>query len=105
MDKPVPVLCIYKVKKGKEAEFLTLLEKHWPTLRKHELATPERATVHKAATRHGDGTVFTELFGWASERAIGVAHETPAIMQIWEPMGALCDDMDFLHIQPVKMPY
>lgn len=104
MDKPIPVLCVYQVKQGKDAEFLKLLEKHWPTLRKADLATSEPAKVHRAKDRKGAVTIV-EQFSWANERAVGVAHETPAIMAVWEPMGALCENMNFLHIEPVKMPF
>ncbi|HYO57457.1 hypothetical protein [Archangium sp.] len=32
MSKPSSMMCIYKVKMGKEAEFRALLDKHWATL-------------------------------------------------------------------------
>jgi hypothetical protein len=42
-SSPVRVLCIYRVKDGKESEFRPLLEKHWPTLNGIGLVTSEPA--------------------------------------------------------------
>ena len=47
-SNPVRMLCTYRVKDGKEAEFLSLLEKHWPTLRSVGLATDDAARVLRA---------------------------------------------------------
>lgn len=105
MAKPQPVHCTYRIKPGKEDEFLGLLEKHWPTLSKAGLATNEPALVLRAKDRRNDKTIFYETFSWTDENAPRVAHETPAIMQVWEPMGALCDDMEFNPYEPVKMGY
>jgi len=104
MSKPLANHCTYRIKPGKEDEFLGLLEKHWPTLRKAGLATSEPAQVLRAKTRDGK-TVFYELFSWTDENGPRIAHETPAIMQVWEPMGALCDDMEFNSYEPVKMSF
>ena len=37
--QPVDVLCIYRVKKGKEAEFKKLLKKHGPALKSAGLSS------------------------------------------------------------------
>jgi hypothetical protein len=104
MSKPVAVHCTYRLKPGKEDEFVGLLEKHWPTLRKAGLATVEPPRILRAKSREGK-VVFYEMFSWIDENAPRVAHETPAVMQVWEPMGALCDDMEFNDYEPVKLSF
>jgi hypothetical protein len=104
MSKPVHVHCTYRLKPGKEDEFLGYLEKHWPTLRKAGLATEEPPTILRAKTREGK-TVIYEMFAWIDANAPRVAHETPAVMQVWEPMGALCDDMEFDDYEAVKLSF
>src|SRR5436305_12202321 len=93
--KPVNMLCTYRVKKGKEAEFLRLLEKHWPTLHRMGLATAEPAQVLRGQSKEGDATVFIERFAWQDADAPRVAHQTPEVMAVWEPMGALADELNF----------
>ena len=106
MDRsnPVRMLCTYRVKDGKEAEFLSLLEKHWPTLRNVGLATDEAARVLRARDKTGK-TVFIEMFSWKNADSPGVAHQTPEVMSVWEPMGALADEMNFWPIEPVTMNF
>jgi quinol monooxygenase YgiN len=98
------MLCTYRVKDGKEADFLRLLERHWPTLREVGLATDDRAQVFRTKNKAGK-TIFVEMFSWRDAAAPDVAHQTPEVMAVWEPMGALAEDMDFIQVQPVKMPF
>jgi hypothetical protein len=56
-NTPVPMLCLYHLKKGTEEQFLPLP---------------------------------------------GVAHQMPEVMQIWEPMGPLTENMEFLQVEPVR---
>ena len=96
------VLCHYRVRPGSDAAFVGLLEKHWPALRAVGLVTdtPARAWSHRA----DDGrTTYYELFEWLSEAAPRTAHEHPAVMAVWEPMGALCESMEFPHVEPVSL--
>ena len=39
---------------------------------------------------------YVEVFTWINSEAPEICHRTPAVMQIWEPMGALAEDMEFL---------
>ena len=103
-SKPVHVHCTYRVKPGKEAEFLVYLEKHWPTLQKAGLSTDDPPTILRCITREKK-TVFVELMTWKDETSPRIAHETPAVMQVWEPMGALCEDMEFNDYEPVAMNF
>lgn len=100
----VHVLCLYRVKAGQEAAFVELLRRHWPALRRSELATDEPAQVQRAKDRKG-GTVFVERFAWRSAESSGLAHQSPEVMAVWEPMGALCEGMEFLAVEPVKIDF
>jgi len=95
---PVDVLCIYRVKKGKESEFQRILAKHGPALYKAGL-TPEGAPkIWRSETRDGK-TVFVEMMQWKDENSSNAAHQMPEVMAVWEPMGNLTDGMEFLHLQ------
>jgi hypothetical protein len=94
------MLCLYRVKPGKEDEFLGYLRKHKPMLDSVGLASDKPAELFRARAKQG-GTVFVELFEWKTAQSSDIAHQTPEVMQVWEPMGALTDGMEFLHIEPV----
>ncbi|MEO8190554.1 MAG: hypothetical protein ABI682_09430 [Acidobacteriota bacterium] len=96
----VAMLCTYRIKKGKEKDFLGYLERHWPTLDRAGLVSSERPRVWKGVEKSGTVT-FIETFEWKNARAPEVAHQTPEIMAIWEPMGGLAEEMHFLEIEPV----
>ena len=92
-------ICTYRVKADRREQFLPLLEKHWPTLRDHGLATETPALCFEArvAAKPGHdetGTTFVEVFSWTRSDGPELAHQTPAVMAIWEPMGALVEERD-----------
>ena len=64
----------------------------------------EPARVERARDRKG-GTVFVERFAWRSPESSALAHQSPDVMAVWEPMGALCDGMEFLHLEPVTIDF
>lgn len=102
MAKPMDMLCIYRVKPGKEEDFKHFLAKHWPTLHKAGLATDQPAKVSVGKTKEG-ASAFIEEFQWKDHTSPGVAHQTPEVMAVWEPMGALTTHMEFLNVTPVKL--
>lgn len=101
-SKPVRMLCTYRVRDGKEGDFLALLEKHWPTLRNFDLATDDPVQVFRSRTKTGK-TVFVEMFSWKDAAAPDIAHQTPEVMLVWEPMLALADRKIFLPVEAVTM--
>lgn len=98
---PLDMLCIYKLKKGKEDAFLPLLKAHWPTLSQVGLAGPAPVKIWRGENKKGEVT-YIETFQWKDEDAPRVAHQTPEVMKVWEPMGPLLADMDFLAVEPVE---
>ncbi len=99
---PVDVLCVYRVKEGKESEFKQLLEKHGPVLKRAGLTGEEAPKIWKAESRQG-GTTFVEMMQWKDEAASDAAHQMPEVMAVWEPMGNLTDGMEFLHLKPAGL--
>ncbi|MFC3078590.1 hypothetical protein ACFODL_10880 [Phenylobacterium terrae] len=104
------VICTYRVKAGARDAFLDLLRRHWPTLRDAGLATDQPALVFESAPGpdpHDEkGVTFVEIFSWAGAESARLAHETPAVMSVWEPMGGLTESregrppMEFPHFRP-----
>jgi hypothetical protein len=95
---PVRMLCIYRVKEGREDDFRALLEKHWPTLRSAGLASEEPARWFRGAAKDGK-TRFIELFEWKDDKAADTAHHSPEVMSLWEPMGELAEGMEFIALE------
>lgn len=104
------VICTYRVRPGREDEFLRLLRRHWPTLRKAGLTTDDTTRVYRRIDENG-GPVFIEIFTWKSREAATKAHQTPDVMSVWKPMGELCEErdgrpaMEFPHVQPVEIGF
>ena|SRR5688572_13965675 len=103
---PQTVICTYRVKPGKEKAFIGLLERHWPTLRRLDLVTKDPAVVYRGRPgapgkeAHAAGpSTFVEIFTWKDAQAVEKAHHSPELLQVWEPMGQLCDSMDFPHFE------
>lgn len=92
--KPLPMMCVYRPKKGRERAFLALLRKHWPHLRKLGLATRRKPKVWKGSDDSGRVTFF-ELIEWRDKHAVDEAHGTPEVFAVWGPMGELVDEMKF----------
>lgn len=102
-SKPVDVLCRYLVKPGKEQAFLELLQRHWGVIHDAGLTTDQPARLIRAADQAGH-KAFIEVFSWASAEAIQRAHQDARVMSMWEPMGALCESMEFWHGETIKGP-
>jgi hypothetical protein len=108
MPASTTVICLYRVTPGREGEFTTLLERHWPTLRALDLVT-DSPPKHYRGAEQGGGPLFVEIFDWKSEEASRLAHEHPEVMAIWEPMDKLTEkrngrpNMEFPHVHPLAV--
>ncbi|MCZ6507289.1 MAG: hypothetical protein O7A04_04470 [Acidobacteria bacterium] len=96
-DHPIQILCRYRLKPGKEQEFERLLKRHWQSLFELGLASDQPARLLRGSDKAGN-VAYIERFAWKSESSIASAHESPEVMQLWEPMGALCEDMEFWEV-------
>jgi hypothetical protein len=99
---PVDVLCIYRVKAGKDAEFKKILEKHGPALKRAGLSSSKAPTIWRSSTRDGK-SVFIEMMQWKDEKSSSAAHQMPEVMAVWEPMGNLTEGMEFLDLEPAGL--
>jgi hypothetical protein len=86
------VVCTYRVKIGREQDFIALLERHWPTLRKLGLVHEQPRMALQG--RDTDKTsCFVEIFAW-KDRGFEVAHKHPEVLALWEPMEQMCEARD-----------
>jgi hypothetical protein len=103
---PNTVICHYRVARGNEQKFETLLAKHWPTLRDLGLVTAERSRCFRGTEQDNGEPIYFEIFDWL-DGAVERAHEHPEVMAIWEPMDQLCErrgskpNMEFPHVVAV----
>lgn len=88
------VVCTYRVRAGEQGAFERLLELHAPTLRRLGLITDYPTQVLRQVD--GADPVYVEVFEWASTDAATRASEVPDVIEIWEPMAALCESRDGL---------
>ena len=100
MEGPVLAFASYQPKEGQEAALMELVNRHLPTLRQLGLATDH----HNYVARSADGRII-EVFEWTSGKAIGAAHEHPAIADIWEKMALVADFTPFNTIGELNAPF
>ncbi len=104
---PAVAICTYRIKKGKEDEFLGLLRRHWPTLRDLGLADEIPPPIFKGVEASGE-TFFVEILTWKDGEMPNRAHELPAVVAVWGPMGMCCEarsgrpPMEFPQVVPVS---
>ena len=88
-SNPQVVVCTYRVKAGCERDFIGLLKRHWPTLKKLGLVDEQpRMTLRGRDT--DEATCFVEIFAW-KDRGFEIAHQHPEVLALWEPMEQMCE--------------
>ncbi len=108
-QQPETVICRYQVRPGREAELEKLLARHWLTLHAAGLVTDERPRIFRGLPSETPGAagpaacLYVEIFTWKDAQGSSLAHQLPEVMAIWEPMGALCDSMEFPHFRPLDL--
>lgn len=76
---------MYKPNEGKENELKEILKEHLPILKEYGLISAKETYTIRAK----DGTII-EIFEWLSEEAKVIAHQHPAMRQLWGRMMAIC---------------
>jgi quinol monooxygenase YgiN len=99
---PVLTHVTYRPKKGKEAELLLLVKKHWPVLKELGLVTNDPAKVYRATDKRSGQVYFIEIFSWRDERAPDTAHQTPEVMSVWETMGPVLEGLELAALEPIS---
>jgi quinol monooxygenase YgiN len=104
MSKPVTVLVTYRPKPGMEEALADLVRRHAPALRSTGLLGPAGARAWRATDKrgHGGGSYFVELMQWRDEEASGLAHQTPEVMAVWEPMDAALEQLQITTLEPLE---
>ena len=93
---PVHRLVVYRPKAGHLEQLESILKKHGPVLRDTGLVVTEGYRLYKAndLRRHGEPEpYFVEEFFWKDEQASDLAHQSPAVMAVWETMGPHMEGM------------
>jgi hypothetical protein len=100
---PVENLVCYYPKEGKEKEFLALLARHWPALDRLGLVTKTPAKIWKAFDIRANKHYFVEMFTWKDGSGSDVAHQSPEVMAIWEPMTPILENMQISEVEPLSL--
>ena len=98
---PVTNIVTYVPKQGKEAELLELVKKHEPALRQVGLVTSEPFKLWKAYDIRKQRQLFIEQFVWKDGESSDVAHQTPEVMAVWEPMGPVLEELTICEVEPL----
>ena len=98
-------LVMYRAKPGSEAKLLELCKQHAPALRASGLLGQEPVRLYRAndLRRHGEPEPYLiETFEWKTPDAGEVAHQTPEIMAVWEPMTEHLADLTIIMLEPIS---
>jgi len=104
------VIATYRVRAGREKEFMALVRKHHPVLRRLGLATDDEPIVYRGE-EEGGGPIVFEIFSWKDAEGPDVAHHTPEVMAIWEAMGRLVEErngkpkFEFPHVERLELAF
>jgi hypothetical protein len=96
---PVKNLVTYVAKEGKADELLALVKRHEIALRKVGLVTSEPFKVWKAQNIRTNEVSIVEYFEWKDGKASDIAHQTPEVMAVWEPMGPVLEDLRICEVE------
>ncbi len=110
MADPITAFAHYRVKEGRVDDFLALVAKHGPILRRLGLVTDQPARVYVGFEKRVEGPLVIEIFEWVDPDASGRAHTHPEVSGVWEAMGPLCEERDgrppfeFPNLREVSLP-
>lgn len=86
------VVCTYRVKAGREKQFVELLKHHWPTLFKLGVVHEQPRMILRGRDTEKT-SCFVEVFAW-KEGGFAIAHQHPEVLALWEPMEQMCEARD-----------
>lgn len=95
-------LCRYWVKAEKEADFVALLEKHWPLFRSLGLVADDPRHLVFRGDDPDRGIFYVEIVPWADPQAADRAHALPEVAAVWEPMSDCCTSMEFPSVEQIQ---
>jgi hypothetical protein len=109
MTEPITAFAHYRVREGHVDEFLHLVGRHGPILRRLGLVTDEPTRVYVGFEKKIEGPLVIEMFEWVDEDAVSRAHTHPEVSEVWEAMGPLCEEragrppFEFPNLRPVSV--
>ncbi|HEY7596812.1 MAG TPA: hypothetical protein VH969_26940 [Actinophytocola sp.] len=109
MSEPITAIAHYRVRDGHVDEFLDLVGRHGPILRKLGLVTDEPTRVYLGHEKESADPLVIEIFEWIDDDAAGRAHTHPEVSEVWEAMDPLCEEragrpsMEFPHLRAVSV--
>jgi hypothetical protein len=109
MTEPITAFAHYRVREDRIDDFLALVAKHGPILRRLGLVTDEPTRVYLGHEKEAQAPLVIEIFEWADDDAAGRAHTHPEVSEVWEAMDPMCEDrdgrpaMEFPHLRPVSV--
>lgn len=86
------VVCTYRVKAGREREFVSILKRHWPTLFRLGVVHDQPRMVLQGRDT-AKTSCFVEVFAW-KDGGLEIAHQHPEVLALWEPMEQMCEARD-----------
>ena len=101
MSEPITMLVRYHPKAGRERELLALVQKHWPELNRLGLVSRQPPQIWRAVDKRSGQVHFVEIFQWKDAQAPDVAHQTPEVMAVWEPMGQVLEKLELSQLEPI----
>jgi hypothetical protein len=109
MAEPITSFAHYRVREDRIDDFLALVGRHGPILRRLGLITDEPTKVYLGHEKKSAGPLVIEMFEWTDEDAVARAHTHPEVSEVWEAMGPMCEDRDgrpafeFPNLRPVSV--
>ncbi len=105
--KAVAMIVTYRPKPGQEDAVRALVVRHGTTLRAVGLLDASPVQVWQATDEfgpHKGQPYFIEKFSWCDKDAPEVAHQTPEVVALWEPMEALTSELRFAQLHEISLP-
>jgi quinol monooxygenase YgiN len=93
-------MALYQPNTGKEEQLNSVLKNHIKTLEAEDLITSREPIRAQAA----DGTVI-EIFEWKSDQAKDAAHESPAVMKIWNEIMEITEIKSLSSLDEANHPF
>lgn len=100
MTEPTVAIALYRPQPGKEENLLNVVKDHLPILHQENLITA-RTPLHLQAE---DGTVL-EIFEWKSSEAKDAAHQSPAVMKVWERFMSVSEMVSLSSLEEANQPF
>lgn len=98
---PEIVIAVYRPKAKRESDLLACVRSHVATLRNRNLATSREPIVARSRV---DGSVI-EVFEWKSADAAALAHDDPAVQEIWNRISECAEYSTLASLDESRNPF